>query len=166
MHLLAAQPGTISDGSEAIDLGQTPGQVVVLSAADTELSALAAAHAKAGAPFELRLANLSRLAHHMSVDLYLDQVVAHARLVVVRLLGGRSYWPYGVEQIATLCRRRNILLACLPGDDKPDAELMRDGTLDPQAAERLWRYLVFGGPDNAAHFLNFAASLTGSDTPW
>lgn len=166
MHLLAAQPGTISDGSEAIDLGQTPGAVVVLSAADTELSALAAAHGRAGAPFELRLANLTRLAHHMSVDLYLDQVVAHAKLVVVRLLGGRSYWPYGLEQIAATCRRRGILLACLPGDDKPDADLMRDGTVAPAAAERLWRYLAFGGNDNASHFLNFAASLIGHETTW
>ncbi|MGE5514187.1 MAG: cobaltochelatase subunit CobN [Bacteroidota bacterium] len=166
MHLLAAQPGTISDGSEAIDLGQTPGEVVVLSAADTELSALAAAHARNGAPFDLRLANLSRLAHHMSVDVYLEQVVGAARLVVVRLLGGQSYWPYGVEQLVALCRKRNILLACLPGDDKPDPELMRDGTLDPASAERLWRYLVFGGNDNAAHFLNFAASLIGRDAEW
>jgi cobaltochelatase CobN len=35
MHLLAAQPGTISDGTEAVDLGQTAGDIVVLSAADT-----------------------------------------------------------------------------------------------------------------------------------
>lgn len=166
MHLLAAQPGTISDGSEAIDLGQTPGQVVVLSAADTELSALAAAHARAGAPFELRLANLTRLAHHMSVDLYVEQVVAHARLVVVRLLGGRSYWPYGLEQVAATCRRRGILLACLPGDDKPDAELARDATVPPEAQNRLWRYLLFGGPDNATHFLNYAAELIGRETGW
>ena len=38
MHLLAAQPGVVSDGSEAIDLGQSPGDIVVLSAADTELA--------------------------------------------------------------------------------------------------------------------------------
>ncbi|MBC7905246.1 MAG: cobaltochelatase subunit CobN [Rhodospirillaceae bacterium] len=166
MHLLAAQPGTISDGTEAIDLGQTPGDVVVLSAADTELSALAAAHSKAGAPFGLRLANLSRLTHHMSVDLYLDQVVEHAKLVVVRLLGGQSYWPYGLEQIAALCRRKKIALACLPGDDKPDAELMRQGTLPGEAVERLWRYLVFGGHDNAGHFLNYASALMGRETEW
>ncbi|MBX9634217.1 MAG: cobaltochelatase subunit CobN, partial [Magnetospirillum sp.] len=166
MHLLAAQPGTISDGSEAIDLGQTPGEVVVLSAADTELSALANAHGKAQAPFGLRLANLSRLGHHMSVDLYLEQVVEHCRLVVVRLLGGQSYWPYGLEQIAALCRKKKIGLVCLPGDDKPDGELMRQSTVPPEAAERLWRYLVFGGPDNAGHFLNYAATLAGRDTPW
>ena len=43
MHLLAAQPGAIGDGSEAVDLGQTPGDIVVLSAADSELALLAAA---------------------------------------------------------------------------------------------------------------------------
>ena len=40
MHLLAAQPGSISDGAEAVDLGQDPADLVVLSAADTELAAL------------------------------------------------------------------------------------------------------------------------------
>lgn len=48
MHLLAAQPGSITDGAEAVDLGQSPGEVVMLSAADTELSAIAAAHGRRG----------------------------------------------------------------------------------------------------------------------
>ena len=48
MHLLAATPGTIADGTEAIDLGQTPGDIVFLSAADTELAALSAAYAAWG----------------------------------------------------------------------------------------------------------------------
>ena len=46
MHLLAAEPGAINDGSHAVDLGQTPGDIIVLSAADTELSAIAQARAK------------------------------------------------------------------------------------------------------------------------
>jgi len=44
MHLLLAQKGTIADGEEAIDLGQSPGDILFLSAADTELAAIAAAH--------------------------------------------------------------------------------------------------------------------------
>ena len=35
MHLLLAQKGTISDGEEAVDLGQSPGDILFLSAADT-----------------------------------------------------------------------------------------------------------------------------------
>jgi len=74
MHLLAAQPGAVSDGSEAIDLGQTPGDIVVISAADTELACLAAAqrHIVGSRPDtpSLRLASLLHLGHNMSVDLY------------------------------------------------------------------------------------------------
>jgi cobaltochelatase CobN len=124
MHLLAAKPGAVSDGSEAVDLGQTPGDIVIVSAADTELAGLAQARAvlPPDAP-SLRLANLLFLGHNLSVDKYLDEVVRHAKLVVVRLLGGASYWPYGIEQLAALCRDHGIGLAVLPGDDRPDPEL-------------------------------------------
>ena len=158
MHLLAAQPGVVSDGTEAIDLAQTPGDIVVLSAADSELASLAAARARLGDGVpSVRLANLLHLGHNMSVDLYVDAVVRHARLVVVRLLGGRGYWDYGVEQVAAACREGNIPVAFLPGDDQPDAELAGLSTLDAEAGHRLWQYCVHGGPDNAAHFLGYAA---------
>ena len=89
MHLLAAQPGVISDGSEAIDLGQSSGAIVVLSAADTELACLAAARAGFDDEFpSLRLANLLQLSHNLSVDVYVESVISETRLVVVRLLGG------------------------------------------------------------------------------
>ena len=45
MHLLLAQPGEVTDGSEAVDLGQTPADIIVITAADTELAALAEARA-------------------------------------------------------------------------------------------------------------------------
>ena len=162
MHLLAAQPGLITDGSEALDLGQSPGEVVFLSAADTELSALAAAHRRLQAPFSLRLANLLRLAHHMSVDIYVEQVIAKARLVVVRLLGGKSYWPYGIEQIVDACRRHSIALALLPGDDRPDPDLMGFSTIADADLGRLWRWLIQGGPDNMASLLTWA----GGNDDW
>ena len=99
MHLLATKPGVVSDGSEAVDLGQTPGDIVVLSAADTELAALSAARERqSGNQSTLRLANFLQLRHHLSVDVYVDAVVSHARLVVVRILGGAGYWPYGIER--------------------------------------------------------------------
>ncbi len=170
MHLLAAQPGVISDGSAASDLGQTPGEIVVLSAADSEIACLAQAQrrlveAERSWP-SLRLASLLRLAHNYSVDLYADSVLAQARLVVVRLLGGRGYWSYGVERVAALARERAIALALLPGDDLPDAELQSLSTLPPAATQRLWRYLAEGGAGNAEQFLRYAASLVGRDIAW
>jgi len=170
MHLLAAQPGAVSDGSEAIDLDQTPGDIVVLSAADTELSLLAQARAGivSTQPVfpSLRLANVMHLGHNMSVDLYGEAIIQQAKLVIVRLLGGRGYWPYGVEQITGICRENNIPVAFLPGDDQPDAELSGFTSLDGESAHRLWQYCIHGGTDNALSFLGFAASLIGVDAPW
>lgn len=167
MHLLAATPGGVSDGSEAIDLGQSAGDIVFLSAADSELTVLADAYGQmaAGGP-SLRLANLLNLGHNMSVDLYVESVIEQARLVIVRLLGGRGYWPYGVEQIAAACFRNNTPLALLPGDDQPDAELATLSTLDPEACHRLWQYGVHGGPANGRQLLNFACWLLDAQTDW
>ena len=97
MHLLAATPGGVCDGSEAVDLGQSPGDIVILSAANSELATFSDAYRnmQESAP-SLRLASLLDLGHNMSVDLYVESVIGGAKLVIVRLLGGRGYWPYGV----------------------------------------------------------------------
>ena len=106
MHLLATMPGTISDGLSAIDLAQTPGDILLLSSADTEIALVAGAQrrrrAKDPAAPSLRLAPLLRLGHNFSVDLYME-TVARARLVIARLLGGNAYWPYAVERLVETC---------------------------------------------------------------
>ena len=167
MHLLATAPGIVSDGREAVDLEQTPGDIVVLSAADTELATLSAARARMdpGAP-SLRLANLLQLAHPMSVDLYADKIIRHARLVVVRMLGGKGYWPYGIETFAATCSRYRIPFAALPGDDQPDPDLVRFSTLEEEETHRLWQYLVHGGPTNADNFLVYASCFAGRRVTW
>jgi cobaltochelatase CobN len=169
MHLLATEPGIIADGSAAIDLAQTPGDIIVLASADTEIALLAAAQARrraeAPASPRLRLAPVMRLGHNFSVDLYME-LVAQAQLVVARLLGGSAYWPYGVERLVETCREHGIPLALLPGDDKPDAELARLSTVPADSCRRLWRYLAEGGPGNADNFLRFAGSLIGRPAKW
>ena len=140
---------------------------MVLSAADTELATLAAARARVNAEApSLRLANLLQLGHHMSVDLYADKIIRHARLVVVRMLGGKGYWPYGIETIAATCSRSQIPFAALPGDDQPDPDLIRHSTLDEEETHRLWQYLVHGGTVNADNFLAYAFTLAGSAAAW
>jgi len=169
MHLLATEPGTIADGSAAVDLAQTPGDIVVLASADTEIALLAAAQKSRRATDpkvpSLRLAPILRLGHNLSIDLYME-TVARARLVVARVLGGSGYWPYGIERLVETCRERSIPLALLPGDDKPDPELAEGSTLPPHACRRLWRYLAEGGPANADNFLRYAAFLIGGVTEW
>ena len=158
MHLLAATSGRALEGMKAVDLGQSPGDIVILSAADTELACLSTAwhsikprvasvsgsRVGEGAP-TLRLANLMQLAHNLSVDFYVDEIVSRARLVIVRVIGGAGYWPYGLEQIAAVARKNTILLAVVPGDERPDPDLLAHSTLDEVSVARIWGYFNHGG---------------------
>ncbi len=162
MHLLLAQKGTLADGDEAIDLGQTPADMVFISAADTELAALARARKQMGdeAP-ELRLANLLQLSHPLSIDTYAQKTIAGSKLVVVRCLGGESYWPYGLEKLYQIAFQHNIPMAVLPGDDKPDPSLVGFNTVGEQDQIALWQFLLAGGENNARAFLAYGAFLLG-----
>ncbi len=163
MHLLAATPGTVDDGAEPVDPGQTPAEVVVISAADTELSALSSARASMDDPPTLRLANLAHLRHPMSVDLHLDACATGSGLVVARILGGQGYWPYGVAQYAARLREAGVPLALLPGDDRPDPDLRALSTIRDADYDALWSLLIEGGPRNAAAFLGHARSLARNE---
>lgn len=175
MHLLQAEAGAASDGSEPVDPDQTPADIVFLSAADTDLAALSAARralanvAETGAappPASLRLANLTWLTHPYAVDLYLEKTALKSKLVVARILGGEGYWSYGLEQFSARLAAAGVPFAALPGDDKPDPGLAAASTVAQPALERLWAYVVEGGPDNARHFLETAAALAqGADDP-
>ncbi|GHA30913.1 cobaltochelatase subunit CobN [Devosia pacifica] len=161
MHLLSAQAGALQQEGEAIDLGQAPGRIVFASAADSELAMLADAADRAGAE-DLRLANLLRLTHNMSVDLWLDQTVRHARLVVLRLLGGAAYFQYGVDELTTLCADNDIALVLLPGDANPDQILMQRSSVPPETWSRLHALFTAGGPENADALLDaFGRSADG-----
>jgi cobaltochelatase CobN len=162
MHLPRWGEGSIDDGAGPADLDQSPGDIVVLSAVDAELAALADARGRQpdGAP-RLRLASLAALKHPYSVDLYLEKTVRHARLVVLRLLGGASYWSYGLERLTALSRGGGPMLAVLPGDAREDSALLAMGTAPADAAHRLWRYLAEGGAENLDNALGYAAHLIG-----
>ena len=109
MHLLATTSASLEDLAEPVDLGQAPAPLVALSFTDSDLAGLAAAwKAEAGAVPEMRLAALKDLRHPMSVDLWIDKVARHARVIVVRVLGGYDWWRYGCERLAGIAREHGI----------------------------------------------------------
>ena len=165
MHLLVAQKGSLSDGDEAVDLGQSPGDVLFLSAADTELASIAAARQMAGS-LKWRLASLSDLKHPMSVDTFVSKMGRHAKLVIVRALGGASYFSYTLESLHAAAQAHGFKIAALPGDDRPDPGLDPLSTLDPETREQLWAYLIEGGAENARGFIDCAEALIdGGEMP-
>ncbi|MCK8782337.1 cobaltochelatase subunit CobN [Rhizobium sp. NTR19] len=115
MHILATTSSSLDDLIEPVDLKQAPADVVVLSFSPSDLNSITSAWPASGAT-SISTANLNDLRHPMSVDLWLDKTAVHAKLILVRILGGFDRWQYGVEQLATLARTRNIKLALLPGE--------------------------------------------------
>ena len=173
MHILTTTSSSLDDLVEPVDLGQTPGEMVVVSFADSDLGALAAAMARAQERGEdrgedlpsLRLANLRDLRHPMSVDLWVDKVAIHARIVVVRLLGGLDWWRYGVDRLAAEARARGFALAVLPGEDRDDPRLADASTLNAAELGTLLGYFRAGGPGNMAALLRVLATHAGRAMP-
>ncbi|WP_018433205.1 cobaltochelatase subunit CobN [Paraburkholderia atlantica] len=159
MHLLRTTPGGFVDDTQGvIRIDQQPADIVVLSSADTTLSLLASVVPRLGDGFpSLRLANVTYLRQPASVDFYLDDVLQHARVVVVDHLGGEAYWPYGIEQVVALAQRKQQKLAMFSGDLQEDPNLLARSTASAELCQQLWRYLREGGPQNAEAFLRCIA---------
>jgi cobaltochelatase CobN len=164
MHLLTTSSTNLDEIVEAVDLGQTPGDIAVLSFADSDLAALAAAWEteRANLP-SMRLAHLRDLRHPMSVDVWIDRVGIHAKVIVVRLLGGLDWWRYGIERLSALARERGIALAVLPGEDRDDSRLAAASTLPRQELDTLLRFFREGGRDNLRALLRRLAHHAGHD---
>ncbi|MPW20718.1 cobaltochelatase subunit CobN [Paraburkholderia sp. CNPSo 3157] len=169
MHLLRTVPGGFVDDTKGvIRIDQKPADIVILSSADTTLSLLASVVPRLGEGFpSVRLANVTYLRQPASVDFYIDDVLQHARVVVVDHLGGESYWPYGIEQVVALAQRNRQTLAMFSGDLQEDPNLLARSTADADLCHQLWRYLREGGARNAESFMRCIAwrALGWGDEP-
>ncbi|MEB3323064.1 MAG: cobaltochelatase subunit CobN [Synechococcaceae cyanobacterium] len=168
MHRLAAVPGDPGEAEAGALVEQPPAPVVLLSSADTDLAAIAALlqrePARLGA--ELRALNLAVLGHPAAVDHYLATTLAGARLVLVRLLGGRGHWSYGLERLrdwqAGAAERRLVVMA---GTADEEEELASLGSVAAPLAVALARCLREGGEANLLQVLDAAAALLRGEEP-
>ena len=169
MHLLAAQPGGFVDDEGIIDLDQSPADILILSAADSSLAALAAGVANLAESDEtgtawpsVRLANWMQLLKPAAYDLYEHKVLDQAKVIVLSLLGGQNYWLYGFERLqawanaSTPAKPRQLII--VPGDDALDPALLAASNVEQQEWQRTWRYLREGGVENSEQLISFLAS--------
>ncbi|MFW8634468.1 cobaltochelatase subunit CobN [Cribrihabitans pelagius] len=146
MHVVFRESHGLDETDTPQDLAQSPADLVVLSFSDSDLGAFAAGwHRAAGKLPSLRLANLVALKHPLSVDVYAEQTLEGAKGILVRLIGGESYWPYGLATLQDLARRKGIALAILPADGREDARLDALSTLPVSTLRRLQSLCDAGG---------------------
>ncbi len=164
MHLIPTIPGGWNPNDEGVFyIQQTPGDIVFLSAADTEIHSLNNAYREISQSAfpgneslpSLRMANLLYLKQELTIDKYVEEVVEKAKLVICRLLGGKSYYPYLVEAISIACVEKQIPVMFLPGYDAPDIELLNSSTVDITISDTVWKYLCAGGKQNLNNCLNY-----------
>ena len=155
MHLLAGEAGSFEEG-RAYDIQQSKGDIVILSHASSELTALAEAYKEFSADITvtrktealptLRLMNLGFLGHNATIDAYCEQTLLGSKLVIVRLLGGQAYWQYGVDELRSLCGQHDIQLILLAGDKNFDESLKHLSiTAETESIAAIFGYFCAGG---------------------
>ncbi|SFW35097.1 cobaltochelatase subunit CobN [Chitinophaga sancti] len=160
MHLIPTIPGGWNpNGDGVFHIQQSTGDIVFLSAADTEIHSLNNAYRELHQTHSqlpsLRIANLVYLKQELTIDKYVEEVISLAKLVICRLLGGRNYYPYLFESISIACEQNNIPVLFLPGYDAPDVELLNSSTVEVTIADTLWKYCCAGGMHNLKNGLAY-----------
>jgi cobaltochelatase CobN len=149
MHVVFRESHGLEDTETPFDPGQTPADLVVLSFSDSDLGAFAAGWHRGGGVEgklpTLRLCNLVALRHPASVDNYLEQTLTGAKGILIRLIGGENYWPYGILQLQDFARRNGTALAILPADGREDPALDAHSTLPVSTLRRLSHLCDTGG---------------------
>ena len=171
MHRLAAVPGSSSPLEGPVFVEQPAAEAVLLSSADTDLAALAALLLKQpdglGSGRQLRGLNLAALNHPAVIDHYVRTSLRQTQIVLVRLLGGRGHWSYGLEQLSLWAEAapQRQLLICAGTADEEDI-LSSLGTVEPALAIAVGRCLREGGQENLAAVLQqLKALLDGEALP-
>ncbi|TPN87030.1 cobaltochelatase subunit CobN [Aquimarina algicola] len=153
MHLISTIPGGWNPNDEGVFyIDQSPGDIVFLSSADSDLFMMNNAYKLIHNTVEngpsFRFANLGYFKQELTIDTYIDEVVSSAKIVVLKLLGGKAYYNYLCEAVIECCEENNIQLLFLPGDNKPDLELMQSSNIPLKEVDLIWKYIQAGGLEN------------------
>jgi cobaltochelatase CobN len=167
MHRLPTTTGPAdADGDAIAFLTHPPADLVLLSSAETDVLALARVLERRSLPFRVQGLALARLTHPAVVDHYLSSSLGDTRVVVVRLLGGRGHWSYGIEQ---MCRwqesapgRQLLLLAGTPEEDGVMGSL---ASVSDALNLSLARCFRIGGEANLLLALEALGTLLQGSTP-
>ncbi len=151
MHVIFRESHTLDDTDAPFDINQTAAELIVLSFSDSDLGAFLAGWHRAknipdnGSIPTLRLVNLIALKHPLSVDTYIEKTASHAKGILIRLIGGKNYWNYGLMQLQDIARKKDIALAVIPGDGREDPQLDELSTVPTSTLRRLKTLCDYGG---------------------
>ncbi|MEB3306347.1 MAG: cobaltochelatase subunit CobN [Cyanobacteriota bacterium] len=167
MHRLPTTSGSADlDGDALAFLSHPPADLVLLSSAETDVLALARVVEGRSLPFRVHGLPLAWLSHPAVVDHYLSTCLVGSRVVVVRLLGGRGHWPYGIDQLRlwqeSAANRHLLILAGTPEEDGVLGSL---ASVEEALNLSLARCFRIGGEANLVLALEALGTLVQGCTP-
>ncbi len=127
---------------------------LILTTADTEIQAMAAAVRRLPEGFEpVRARNANDLLGAGALERFVADDLPYASAVVVRVLGGRAYFADGFERISRECRSRGIAFIALPGEQGLDPELTSLCHAPLPLVTQVLEYFTQGGVANLVNLL-------------
>ncbi|WP_055073998.1 cobaltochelatase subunit CobN [Pseudanabaena sp. 'Roaring Creek'] len=159
MHRIATISGGWNQSTDSVVfVDQQPAPIVIITAADTDIQTLAAATANLPEDFpQIRVVNILQLQQQIAIDTYAEEVLASAKVIIVRLIGGQSYWSYGLEVVKETVSITGAVLIVLPGDERPDPNLTSHSTTTLTIVNQAWQYFIEAGISNYQNLLQFIA---------
>lgn len=134
--------------------------LVFITTLDTDLQALSRALREVPRGFlKVAARTVRSLSGPGALDSFLSSALPQARLVLLRLLGGKRALEEGAERLARLCRERGIPFLALPGEPVRDPALEALSTVPPPLLYRAAEYLHQGGPENLRRLLLFLSDV-------
>jgi len=131
-----------------------PSVFLILTTADTEIQALAAAVRRLPDGFPpVRARHANDLLAPGALDRFVVDELPGARAVVVRVLGGRAYFADGFERLSRECRSRGIAFIALPGEQGLDPELTSLCHAPLPLVTQVLEYFTQGGVANLINLL-------------
>ncbi|WP_320676847.1 cobaltochelatase subunit CobN [Prochlorococcus sp. MIT 1300] len=156
MHRIASLPGD-EDSNDVTLVEQPPAPVLFLTSAVSDISTLATAidsEFDCSLRNEIRALPLSCLSHPSQIDHYLTITASKADVIILRLLGGREHWSYGIEQLLNWQEQEKCRELILLAGTQDQFEILHHlGTVNYKLANHLAELLIQGGTNNIQTFL-------------
>ena len=162
MHRLATIPG--DDSPEDLTfVEQQIAPVIFLTTTTTDIACLSSTltlskhHDWKG---RIRALSLMTLRHPAQIDHYITSSTQKAKIILVRLLGSKGHWSYGLEKLQNWMREssdRNLIV--ISGTKEYETELNSIGNIDDQITSLLSDLLSIGGVNNMTKVLAILNSI-------
>ncbi len=156
MHRIATIAGENGDGD--VNLVEQPeAPVIFLTSAASDISTLSASIKDPALDHwknQIRALPIETLHHKYQIDHYIQTTAQKAKIIVVRLLGGKGHWSYGIEQLTNWEEQlKDRKLFLLSGTKELSFELHSLGKQNSIISNKLSELLREGGDQNMKTFL-------------